>query len=131
LGSFEVELLGVVNAAAVDVQYTLPDDLQYHALFLEDSPNAKLLPLLDGAVDFIANIIDKGGACFVHCKGGMSRSASIVIAYLMKHRGLSFDVATQVTRHGRPNIDPNFGFRRELQKFEEQCRKDPRAPRAG
>lgn len=123
LSSFELKLTAVVNVAAGEVQYSLPDGLLYHSRSIADSPDTPLLPWLDETTDFIEDCIKKGGACFVHCKGGYSRSASVVIAYLIKHRGLSYDLATRVTKHGRPNIDPNSGFVKQLKGFEERCRK--------
>merc|ERR1712226_1378241 len=95
--------------------------ISHYGYALDDSVDSKLLPFLDAAVDFVATATGKG-ACFVHCKGGKSRSASIVIAYLMKHRGLTFDKAKEVVRHGRPDIQPNAGFEHELRTFEKICR---------
>jgi Dual specificity phosphatase, catalytic domain len=51
---------------------------------------------------------------------GVSRSASIVIAYLIRKRGMSFDTAITFDRQRRPCIKPNSGFVRCLREWERQ-----------
>jgi hypothetical protein len=51
---------------------------------------------------------------------GVSRSAAIVIAYLIRKRGMSFDSAVAFVRQRRPCIKPNSGFVRCLQEWERQ-----------
>jgi len=48
----------------------------------------------------------------VHCAAGVSRSASIVIAYLMKINHWTFENAYSFVKSKRKIIDPNFGFKR-------------------
>ena len=50
----------------------------------------------------------------VHCYAGISRSATIVISYLMKEHGMSLQAATQLTRSKRWFINPNPGFVKQL-----------------
>ena len=74
------------------------------------------------------NIIQYFGEClnfikgeekvFVHCAAGESRSATIVIAYLMWNKKMTFDKAYNFVKEKRSRIYPNFGFRQQLQKFE-------------
>jgi hypothetical protein len=51
---------------------------------------------------------------------GISRSASILIAYLMKSRAESIDVIHAQIKAIRPIIRPNPGFRQRLLDFESQ-----------
>ncbi|CAD8057813.1 unnamed protein product [Paramecium sonneborni] len=55
---------------------------------------------------------------FVHCFAGISRSASMVIAYLMKKYNLSFEKALWNVKAKRRQVQPNVGFIRQLQKYE-------------
>ena len=57
---------------------------------------------------------------FVHCKEGMSRSATIVIAFLMKSMNLRFDNALKYVQTRRPIVDPNPGFRKQLKELDEK-----------
>ncbi|KAH8106442.1 hypothetical protein DFH11DRAFT_1238621 [Phellopilus nigrolimitatus] len=53
----------------------------------------------------------------VHCVMGISRSTTVVCAYLMATRHLSFPAALMLIRRRRPQVHPNYGFRRQLTIF--------------
>ena len=53
---------------------------------------------------------------------GRSRSATIVIAYLLKCRGYDLASAFELVRLNRPSAMPNLGFWRQLEAFEKQVR---------
>lgn len=61
-----------------------------------DDPNEDLYQHFDQCADAIANEALRGGRSVVYCKNGRSRSATICLAYLMKHQGLSLAEAFQV-----------------------------------
>jgi hypothetical protein len=54
----------------------------------------------------------------VHCQAGISRSATIVIAYCMHKERLSFEAAMAVVSAARSKIWPNMGFKCQLEQFE-------------
>jgi len=56
----------------------------------------------------------------VHCLAGVSRSVSLVISYLIKHKGLSFQRAFDTVKSRRRIIHPNDGFIHHLKKFERE-----------
>lgn len=58
-----------------------------------------------------------GQSVLVHCKMGVSRSASTVIAYAMKHQHWSLEVAFAYVRDRRSIIKPNTGFMKQLQTY--------------
>lgn len=58
-----------------------------------------------------------GQAVLVHCKMGVSRSASTVIAYAMKQQRWSLDEALAYVRECRSIIKPNDGFLKQLQTY--------------
>lgn len=57
----------------------------------------------------------------VHCMVGVSRSAAIIMAYLMKKYGMSRDEAITFVRCTRPVVQPNPGFQRQLSLWEDLC----------
>ncbi len=61
----------------------------------------------------------KKSKVLVHCKAGMSRSVSVVLAYLMRMHGWSLERAVQEVSPRRC-IHPNPGFVRQLMMFREQ-----------
>lgn len=79
-----------------------------------------LRPFLTPAIDFIAAARAAGGKILVHCRVGVSRSASIVIAYLMRELELDLASAYLLTRSRRLNIliQPNLPFMATLHAFE-------------
>lgn len=50
----------------------------------------------------------------VHCSAGISRSPSVVMAWLITRRGKSFEEAFEMVKRCRPYIMPNEGFERQL-----------------
>ena len=52
-------------------------------LSVKDEENADIASQLDDAVDFLRESIEGGGIVYVHCAMGVSRSATVVIAYRM------------------------------------------------
>lgn len=58
-----------------------------------------------------------GQAVLVHCKMGVSRSASTVIAYAMKQHHWSLDTALAYVRERRSIVKPNEGFLKQLQTY--------------
>ena len=69
--------------------------------------------------DFLdAALADPASQILVHCMAGVSRSATIVAAHLMRAERLRVKEALAAVQAGRPFISPNPGFRRQLQYFE-------------
>ncbi len=55
----------------------------YKILNVLDMPQQNLIQYFEEAIQFIRDVKKIGGKVFVHCFAGVSRSATIVIAYLM------------------------------------------------
>ena len=62
--------------------------------------------------------IESSEKVYVHCMAGVSRSPTIVIAYLMWKNKLKFYDAYFVVSNKRRFISPNQGFRDQLEKIE-------------
>lgn len=59
-----------------------------------------------------------GQGVLVHCQAGVSRSATVVIAYLMKHTLMTMTDAYKYVRSRRPVVSPNLNFMGQLLEFE-------------
>jgi hypothetical protein len=53
----------------------------------------------------------------VHCAQGVSRSASVLIGYLMAREGSTYEAALSQLQAARPCVAPNRGFALQLQEF--------------
>jgi protein-tyrosine phosphatase len=73
--------------------------------------------------EFIKEGLSACGGVYVHCYAGMSRSPTIVAAYLIKEQGMTADEALKYLREKRPIIDPNNGFRAALLRWENEMQK--------
>ena len=63
--------------------------------------------------------IDGYDKVFVHCAAGMSRSATIVIAYIMWKKKLFLNEAIKFVKNKRPIIQPNLNFMKQLEIFQD------------
>lgn len=113
----------VLNAATFIPNFHEPD-LVYKRLDLMDLPEATLEPLLEPCCDFIDGALSDGGAVLVHCNAGVSRSVSLVIAYLMLRRGMRFGDALARVKSARPAARPNDGFRAQLMELDRRLYSD-------
>ncbi|XP_069752434.1 dual specificity protein phosphatase 8-like isoform X2 [Narcine bancroftii] len=89
---------------------------------VNDNYCEKLLPWLDESVDFIDKAKVSNCRVLVHCLAGISRSATVAIAYIMKSMGLSSDDAYRFIKDRRPSISPNFNFMGQLLEYEKSLR---------
>ncbi|XP_074086882.1 dual specificity protein phosphatase 8 [Macrotis lagotis] len=85
---------------------------------VNDSYCEKLLPWLDKSIEFIDKAKLSSSQVIVHCLAGISRSATIAIAYIMKTMGMSSDDAYRFVKDRRPSISPNFNFLGQLLEYE-------------
>ncbi|KAF7248123.1 Dual specificity protein phosphatase 16, partial [Varanus komodoensis] len=89
---------------------------------VNDSFCEKIFPWLDKSVDFIEKAKASNGRVLVHCLAGVSRSATIAIAYIMKRMDMSLDEAYRFVKEKRPTISPNFNFLGQLLDFEKKIK---------
>ncbi|CCM00844.1 uncharacterized protein FIBRA_02886 [Fibroporia radiculosa] len=95
-----------------------PVEMRHIHIPVDDSRNAELLGHLDFTADWITHALEHKGRVMVHCVWGMSRSASIAIAYLMVARHMSVDNALKHVVSRRQIVRPNSGFLRQLKLYE-------------
>nr|CDS32333.1 dual specificity protein phosphatase 14 [Hymenolepis microstoma] len=85
---------------------------------VEDLESTDLGAHFDAVADRIAREARKGGRSLVHCIAGVSRSPTLVLAYLVKHAHMTLAEAYDHVRGLRPCICPNIGFWRQLIAYE-------------
>ncbi|XP_034398565.1 dual specificity protein phosphatase 2 [Cyclopterus lumpus] len=108
--------------AVLNVSSTCPNfyegDFQYLRLTVEDSLAADIRACFSTAIAFIDSVKQSGGRVLVHCQAGISRSATICLAYLMHTQRVKLDEAFDFVKRRRQVISPNLAFMGQLLQFE-------------
>ncbi|XP_069501239.1 dual specificity protein phosphatase 10-like [Ambystoma mexicanum] len=92
--------------------------VRYKRLPATDNSKQNLRQYFEEAFEFIEEAQQCGKGVLVHCQAGVSRSATIVIAYLMKHTLMTMGDAYKYVKGRRPAISPNLNFMGQLLEFE-------------
>lgn len=107
----------IINCSGLEeVRYPALDGLRVLHVPVQDSPHAPLHQYFELVSDSIQQ--NRSGSTLVHCSAGRSRSATVVIAHLMRSEGLTLSRAHQRVLEQRPFIRPNAGFWRQLMVLE-------------
>ncbi|TRY99705.1 hypothetical protein DNTS_025242 [Danionella cerebrum] len=112
----------VLNASNTCPKPEFISESHFMRIPVNDNYCEKLLPWLDKTNEFIDKAKVSNCRVIVHCLAGISRSATIAIAYIMKTMGLSSDDAYRFVKDRRPSISPNFNFLGQLLEFEKGLR---------
>lgn len=115
----------VLNSAGYACPEYFPDDFVYMTLWLKDSPSEDITSVLYIVFDFIEAVRQQGGRVFVHCCKGVSRSTSLVIAYLTWLQRCTFQEAFNFVKAARAVTNPNLGFACQLLQFQKQLQNAP------
>lgn len=92
------------------------DSSKYLHIKLSDTVNVNIKEHFDTAIKFI----DANERTLIHCQAGISRSATLCLAYMIKMRQKTLDQAFQDLKKCRRCIGPNFSFLGQLKSFEEE-----------
>lgn len=97
-------------------------ELAYYRVDVEDMSCEPIELFWSEAILFVHDWLSKGHSVLVHCRAGVSRSASTVLAYLVAYQNYSLNDAFVVARSRRPVVTPNLGFMEKLCEFEASTR---------
>ncbi|KAJ8286382.1 hypothetical protein GJAV_G00038660 [Gymnothorax javanicus] len=87
--------------------------ITYHGIEAHDSPTFDMSVNFYPAAEFIHKALSSGGRILVHCAVGLSRSATLVLAYLMIRQNMTLVEAIRTVKDHR-GVIPNRGFLRQL-----------------
>jgi len=114
-----VSLTNIDPGAWVRTREYVPED-RHKWLLCEDSSTQDLLIHMGHICEFIDHMLqsESPGAVLVHCECGVSRSSTIVIAYLMRKRDLKFEDTLAMVKEKR-KVRPSANFVKQLQIWEQ------------
>ncbi|KAG8997137.1 hypothetical protein FRB90_012571, partial [Tulasnella sp. 427] len=93
----------VLTAMRGDITLPMPQWVRYQ-VELDDTDYDDLLVCLPPAVAFIEAALKSGKGILIHCVAGISRSASIVTAYLMYSQKIDLGKALKIVQGKRPIV---------------------------
>ena len=112
----------ILNLARELEDTVFPDFVSVRYEGLRDSEEEDLQKHLPELVKHIHQVIDGGGRIVVHCVAGVSRSASVCLAYKVRYEGISLQEAFDEVLKARPVICPNLAFWQALIQWEQEVR---------
>ena len=92
----------------------IPSNIKYLQMKVRDSHSSLIAALFSESIQFIDEALKSGGRVLVHCWKGVSRSATIVIAYVMRSQRLQYEAALALVQARRACVEPNPGFQTQL-----------------
>ena len=91
--------------------------LTYLKLNIQDTTGTSIMPLFDQVWNFLSGALaDSHNRVLVHCAFGQSRSASMVISYVMKQFRWPFDASFEFVMRRKEDIKPNSAFVEQLKE---------------
>lgn len=117
---YTLQLLGITHILCLcsneigqaDSQF--PDLFEYKNFEICDHENANISNIFQEAHDFIDHVEQIGGKVLVHCFEGKSRSATLILAYVMLRKNFTLLQAWNALKRAHRRAQPNDGFARIL-----------------
>lgn len=101
-----------------EIDNFFPGMFDYCNVRVYDDEKTDLLKHWDNTFKYISRAKMEGSKVLVHCKMGISRSASVVIAYAMKAYNWDFGQAIKHVKEKRNCIKPNKSFVSQLETYQ-------------
>ncbi|KAM3137850.1 hypothetical protein pb186bvf_010093 [Paramecium bursaria] len=112
--------LNITNVLSICTEEIMKFDKRINHLSIEirDQLGSDISRIFEQSYTFIDNALSSGQNVLVHCAAGISRSATIVIAYIMKKNKIFLQKAFKRVKDARPYIRPNPHFIKQLLDYE-------------
>ena len=107
----------IINLTAHQCENLHNNYVSYSNFELSDNSNFDLMPIIQEITEIIYNKTNKGINVLVHCRMGVSRAPSIIIAFLIKQFRMDFHSAFDHVFQINSKISPNLGYLMQLQKL--------------
>nr|XP_045605780.1 uncharacterized protein LOC123762964 isoform X2 [Procambarus clarkii] len=110
--------VGYILNVTKEIDNFYPGTFDYLNIRVYDDEKTELLKHWNSTFKYISEVKNKKSKVLVHCKMGISRSASVVIAYAMKAFNMSLEEALALVKKKRTCIKPNQAFCSQLKTYE-------------
>lgn len=115
----ELQIDSVINVAEeLDISSGLAFLSNSLKFPFKDSVKQKILPEFEQISVNIDSLLEDKKRVVVNCQAGRSRSASLILYYLMTRKNMSLAESLDLVIKSRPQIMPNIGFIEQLIEWE-------------
>jgi len=112
-------IINLSNSNNYSNNYIKFDNIDYYDINIDDNRSVNISQYFDKCINIIDNSRNQNKNILVHCMNGVSRSVTIILAYLIKN-GHKLNEALIYLKNIRTNqyVRPNIGFFKQLIEFE-------------
>ncbi|KAL1928982.1 hypothetical protein VTP01DRAFT_2041 [Rhizomucor pusillus] len=110
---------GISHIVALGDFEPLHQHITYKNIRVLDLIEENIIQYFPETYEFIKDALASKGRVLVHCQAGVSRSPTIVAAYMMREKQLSAQQALDIIKLRRAIIEPNRGFLEQLNLYHE------------
>lgn len=115
------DITHVVNASNGIVENAFPDKYEYLNIDVEDDNEADITPHFEKVFDFLSSSASDGASRILfHCRLGVSRSATLLLAFMMKKYAMTLREAYDLAKGRRSKIQPSDTFTDALLRYESE-----------
>jgi protein-tyrosine phosphatase len=103
-----------------------PENFNYIKISIRDYNDVSILDKIEDTIMKINSYLlnNQMNSVLIHCYMGSSRSATILLAYLMKYYKMSLENALSYVKEKRNLVNLNISFYKELKEYENLLRND-------
>jgi len=120
LNEEELKANGITHILSVTQAKSSVAFVKHEHIVMHDKGHTEIGKVLETAIPFIEEGQENGNTILVHCKAGQNRSATVLIAYLMKKHGKNLYEAHKEVKTKRPLVQINRGYAEQLLKLEKE-----------
>lgn len=105
--------------------YVKASGVEIKRIVIWDHKDENIAQYFEEVASFVQKHKEMNHHILIHCAAGRSRSASLLIYYMIRYGGFaSVGEAIQFVEKIRPTINPNKGFLKQLKEAEKRLRKN-------
>eukprot|EP01122_Echinamoeba_exundans_P011747 TRINITY_DN4780_c0_g2_i1.p1 TRINITY_DN4780_c0_g2~~TRINITY_DN4780_c0_g2_i1.p1 ORF type:complete len:634 (-),score=123.61 TRINITY_DN4780_c0_g2_i1:194-2095(-) len=118
----ELISLGITHILNVKESYfaSTPSGFEFLHVAMSDYGNQNIKEVLPPCFEFIQSAKNKDGKILVHCRGGVNRSATVVLAWMMHGEKMILKDAWHLLRSKRSVVSPHEQYIAQLKDYEQE-----------
>jgi protein-tyrosine phosphatase len=109
-------ITGIVNASN-EISNYFEDNFDYFKIDIFDINNSSIYKFFDPYIEFVKKTIENKGKIMVHCFMGSSRSAILVVLYLVYFKSYTVEHGIEYITNKRNRVNINITYLDELKKY--------------